>query len=201
MKVGKQFNTLTYGEYLHLIKQHKKYTDFNTLGLFRSILEAHKLSLDQKCALRQIARAAFPKSFDFLQLKDPLTYFELTNLGETLTAADEQQSWVTIRRNQQQLLAHKKLNHRNFGTYSKHLCGHDFCPLDGMMLRQGSGLAYPLPIPKRKSMAFPTDKNRTGLESKSARRKQERKVAQEFIAQELARDVSVELQSPGSPAS
>ncbi len=36
MKVGRPFNTLTYGEYLHLIANYRKFTNFNTLGLFRS---------------------------------------------------------------------------------------------------------------------------------------------------------------------
>lgn len=48
MKVTKQFNSLTYGEYLHLLKNHQKFTNFNTLGLFRSLIETTKLSLPQK---------------------------------------------------------------------------------------------------------------------------------------------------------
>ena len=68
MKVGQQFNTLTYGEYLHLIANRQKFTDFNTLGLFRSLVETTKLSLEQKLELRQVAIAAFAKTFDFLQL-------------------------------------------------------------------------------------------------------------------------------------
>ena len=63
MKVGKQFNTLTYGEYLHLIEHHNKFTDFNTLGLFRSIVETTKLSLEEKLQLRTVAVAAFAKTF------------------------------------------------------------------------------------------------------------------------------------------
>jgi len=101
MKVGKQFNTLTYGEYLHLIENHKKFTDFNTLGLFRSIVETEKLSLEEKLELRKVAVAAFTKTFDFLQLKDPNTYIEVSTLGENLTVADKNQAWKDIRHNQQ----------------------------------------------------------------------------------------------------
>ena len=97
MKVGQQFNTLTYGEYLHLIANCQKFTDFNTLGLFRSLVETTKLSLKQKLELRQVAIAAFAKTFDFLQLKDPHTYFKVDTLGETLTKADESQAWDDIR--------------------------------------------------------------------------------------------------------
>lgn len=94
MKVGKQFNQLTYGEHLHVMANHKKFTDFNTLGLFRSIIETTKLSLEEKLALRQVAIAAFAKPFEFLQLKDPQTYFEVSTLGETLTKADEDRKSV-----------------------------------------------------------------------------------------------------------
>ncbi|MDO7876043.1 hypothetical protein Q5H93_14965 [Hymenobacter sp. ASUV-10] len=85
MKIGKQFNTLTYHEYLQLIENRKRFTDFNTLGLFRSIVETTKLSLEEKLELRQLAIATFAKTFDFLQLKDPRTFFEVSTLGETLT--------------------------------------------------------------------------------------------------------------------
>ena len=141
MKVGKQFNTLTYGEYLYLIDNHKKFTDFNTLGLFRSIVETSKLSLEEKLELRKVSVAAFAKTFNFLQLKDPTTYFKLSTLGETLTEGDENQVWENIKRNQQKIWEGKQLSHRNFGTYSKHLCGYPACPLNGMMIRQGSDLA------------------------------------------------------------
>jgi hypothetical protein len=138
MKVGKQFNTLTYGEYLHLIENHKKFTDFNTLGLFRSILETTKLSMEERLKLRKVAVLVFAKTFDFLQLKDPQTYFEVSKLGETLTKADEKQAWENIKRNQQKIWESKRLSHRSFGTYSKHDCGYDTCYMNGVMLRQGS---------------------------------------------------------------
>ena len=179
MKVGKQFNTLTYGEYLHLIENHRKFTDFNTLGLFRSIVETTKLSLAQKLELRQVAIAAFAKTFDFLQLKDPTTYFELSTLGETLTNADENQAWENIKRNQQKIWESKRLNHRSFGTYSKHLCSHDTCHLNGLMIKQGSSLAY------GGTMHFHTDNAYPLGWLKAADRKKARKSKQRLITQQI----------------
>ena len=182
MKVGKQFNTLTYGEYLHLIENHKKFTDFNTLGLFRSIVEASKLSLEQKLELRQAAIAAFPKTFDFLQLKDPVTYFGVSTLGEILTKADEDQAWADIQRNQQRILKNKKLNHRNFGTYSKHLCGYDTCQLNGLMTKESSPLSY------GGEMRFPGDKAQCASWEKFETRKQNRRSERQIVAQRITEE-------------
>ncbi|WP_046246840.1 hypothetical protein [Hymenobacter terrenus] len=187
MKVGKQFNTLTYGEYLHLIENHKKFTDFNTLGLFRSIVETTKLTLEEKLKLRKVAVATFTKTFEFLQLKDPVTYFEVTTLGETLTKANENQAWEDIRHNQQRILKSKKLNHRSFGTYSKHLCGYETCELNGLMIRQGSGLTYPLAYCRR-SMPFDTDKSWCAPWEKSETQKRNRKSNRRIIAQKIAEE-------------
>ena len=183
MKVGKQFNTLTYGEYLHLIENHQKFTDFNTLGLFRSIVETTKLSLEQKLELRQVAVAAFAKTFDFLQLKDPLTYFEVNTLGENLTKADENKAWEDIKFNQQKIWKNKKLRHRNFGTYSKHVCGYDTCPLNGLMIREGSKLSYPMP--HHHNMPFYTDR-RNSPERKAEMRIKDRKSQQQYLARRMA---------------
>jgi hypothetical protein len=181
MKVGKQFNTLTYGEYLHLIENYKKFTDFNTLGLFRSILETTKLSLEQKLELRQVAIAAFAKTFEFLQLKDPVTYLKVSTLGETLTQADENQAWENIRRNQQKIWESKQPGHRNFGTYSKHDCGNDTCYMHGLMTKQGSTLAYYGGGP----MGFPSDKYPYSGRIKAEERKQARKTPGQIINQQL----------------
>jgi hypothetical protein len=177
MKVGKQFNTLSCGEYLHLIKYHGKFSDFNTLGLFRSIVETTKLSLEQKLELRKVAVAAFPKVFDFLQLKDPATYFEVRFLGESLTVADERQAWENIRHNQQEILKRKKLNHRNFGTYARHCCGIDTCPIKGVMLKQTDRSSS--------SMHFHNDKSSYASQEKAERRKKDRKTQSHLVAQSL----------------
>ena len=179
MKVGKQFNTLTYGEYLHLIENHQKFTDFNTLGLFRSLVETTKLSLEQKLELRQVAIAAFAKTFDFLQLKDPTTYFKVSTLGETLTKADESQAWDDIRQNQQRILESKRLSHRNFGTYSKHDCGNDTCYMHGLMTKQGSTLAYY----GGGAMGFRSDNCSWAKQLKAERHKRDRKAKPQIINQ------------------
>jgi len=179
MKVGKQFNTLTYGEYLHLIENHKKFTDFNTLGLFRSIVETTKLSLEEKLELRKVAINAFAKTFDFLQLKDPQAYFVVTTLGESLTLADEHQAWEDIKANQQRILEIKKLRHRNFGIYSKHNCPYANCPFNGVMFKQASLLSD-------RNMHFHTDsRNRYLNWENSDDRKKARKSKQRIISQRI----------------
>jgi len=181
MKVGKQFNTLTYGEYMHLIENHKKFTDFNTLGLFRSIVETTKLSLEEKLELRGVALAAFAKTFEFLQLKDPRTYLAVTTLGQSLTAADKNQAWEDIRHNQQRILKSKKLNHRNFGTYSKHNCGYDTCFMNGLMTKQGSTIAYY----GSGEMGFGSDTRSWFKSEKAARFKQDRKSEQQIVSHRI----------------
>ncbi len=141
MKIGIKFNQLTYVEYLHVIEYHQKYTDFNTLGLYRSILENDKLDLDLKIAIRDLAHTKFLKTVEFLQLKDPYTYIQVSTIGETLTKADERQLWQDVRINQEQILKDKRIKHRNFGNYSKHDCRYDDCPYNGVMIRQGGFLS------------------------------------------------------------
>ena len=41
------------------------------------------------------------KAFDFLQLKDPVTFVEIEYLGKELTKGDETKIWDGIKRNQQ----------------------------------------------------------------------------------------------------
>jgi len=175
MKINQRLNTLTYQEYNDLLSQHQKYTDLNTLGLFRSILENEKLDLPQKMAIRDQATAALHKTFGFLQLKDPVTYFELTTLGQQLTVADEAQHWAAIRLNQQKILSDKKLRHRNFGTYSKHSCWDDTCPLNGVMLQQARSKRAVRP------MSFCSDKNQHTVRLKAIARKQDRKFFRQLV--------------------
>jgi hypothetical protein len=141
MKIGVKFNQLTYAEYLQIIEYHQKYTDFNTLGLYRSILENDKLDLSQKITIRDLAHTKFLKTFEFLQLKDPYTYIQVSTLGETLTKADEHQLWQNVRKNQEKILKDKKIKHRNFGIYAKHDCRYDDCPYNGVMIRRGGFLS------------------------------------------------------------
>ncbi|GAB2962558.1 hypothetical protein GCM10027048_33940 [Hymenobacter coalescens] len=140
MKIGR-LDQLTELQYRHLLANYHHYSDFNSLGLFRSLLENEKLDATQRLRLRDAAIEVFPKFFEFLQLKDPRTYLRLQALGQGLTVADEQAAWEELRRNQQRLLADKRIRHRNLGTYGRHDCGYPDCPFNGLMVRQNTWLA------------------------------------------------------------
>lgn len=178
MKIGKKFNQLSKSEYFHFIDNHKKYTDFNTLGMYRSICENGKLKLDDRIEIRDYANRTFGKTFNFYQLKDPKTYFDLTTLGMDLTQADERQFWEDISVNQQKILSDKKIKHRNFGEYSKHNCGYSDCPYNGLMIKQGSWLT-------ESNMCFESDKNQYAAKDKSERFKKQRKNMHRIIKDEL----------------
>jgi hypothetical protein len=119
VKIGYKFNQLTYREYIHILDRHHKYTDFNPLALYRSIVENTKLDLTQKIAIRDLAHQHFFKFFEFLQVKDPHTYIAVSTLGQTLTDGDESQLWENARKNKEKILKAKKIKHRNFGIDSK----------------------------------------------------------------------------------
>lgn len=178
MKLPHQFNKLTLKECFFYIDNFRKYTDFNTLGLYRSIIENKRLTIPEKIEVREYAHSHFKKFFEFLQLKDPGTYFDIVTLGQELTKGDENQIWEEIKRNQQKILAQKKIKHRNFGTYSKHDCGRDNCPLNGLMLKKGSFFSY-------SNMWFHSDKNDYSAKLKSIQRKADRKNARQIIRKEL----------------
>ena len=178
MKIGKKFNQLSLSEYKHYMDNYKKYTDFNTLGLYRSIGENERLSLEDKIEIRDYANEVFGKTFNFYQLKDPGTYFELITLGKELTKADENQIWQEIKSNQQKILKEKRIKHRNFGNYSKHHCGYEHCPMNGMMVKQGSYLA-------ESHMWFDADKKKYSRKQKSERIKKDRKSKSQIIQKEL----------------
>lgn len=178
MKIGKRFNQLSKSEYIHYIDDYKKYTDFNTLGLYRSICENEKLALPEKIEIRDYSNTIFGKTFNFYQLKDPKTYFNLITLGKELTVADEQKVWDDIKVNQQKILTDKKIKHRNFGKYSKHSCGYDDCRYNSLMIKQGSFLT-------EDTMHFNSDKNEYAAKDKSERIKKQRKNKNQIIKDEL----------------
>ncbi|KOY86859.1 hypothetical protein AD998_12545 [bacterium 336/3] len=181
MKIDKKFNTFTYKEYFFYIDNHKRFTDFNTLGLYRSILENSKLSIDEKVEVREYAHQFFKKPFDFLQVKDPYIFVEISTLGQTLTKADKDQIWRNLRNNQKKILADKKIKHRNFGDYSKHNCGDENCFYNGLMIKQGSFFA-------EGGMHFYTDKRNNFFypkKEKSLQQKKDRKKTKTIIAKEL----------------
>jgi hypothetical protein len=178
MKLGRPFNKLTFSEYLAFIPMHKSFSDWNTLGLYRSIIEHKKLTLEEKIKVRDLAHTFFQKQFDFLQLKDPLTYMTIVSLGQELTKADERQLWEEVKKNQQKILTEKRIKHRNFGTYSLHDCGVENCVYRGMMVRQGSILC-------ETEIRFDGDKSRVSGLIKSERIKKERKNRRQIIEEEL----------------
>ena len=179
MKINQKFNQLSKSAYIFCIDNHKKYTDFNVLGLYRSILENEKLLLDDKIAIRDYANKFFQKTYDFLQLKDVRTYFDLTVLGQELTKADENQLITDIHHFQEKTLKDKKIKHRNFGDYSKHNCGNEDCKFNGIMIKQGSYLA-------ESTMHFNNDKTTFYCGSTtSENRKKDRKTKNKLIKQEL----------------
>ncbi|MEI1279634.1 hypothetical protein V6Z05_14995 [Leptospira venezuelensis] len=168
MKIGKKFNSLKLAEYIFYIDNYKKYTDFNTLGLYRSISENEKLSIEEKIEIREHAHKIFKKTFDFLQIKDPDTFVRVTTLGKMLTVADEREIWANVIANQERILKEKRIRHRNFGEYSKHNCGFDDCIYNGLMVQPGSFLV-------ENNIHFQSDKNRHSQKVKSERFKKERK--------------------------
>ncbi len=178
MKIGKKFNQLDKSEYFYFIDNHKKYTDFNTLGMYRSICENKKLNVSDQIEIRDYANNIFGKTFNFYQLKDPKTYFDLTTLGMELTKVEERKIWDDIRTNQQKILSDKKIKHRNFGEYSKHNCGYSDCPLNGIMIKQGSKLS-------ESHMWFESDNNKNQAKEKSERIKKQRKNKHRIIREEL----------------
>ena len=178
MEIGQKFNQLTLEEYFFFIDHYKKYQDFNTLGLYRSIIENDKLSIDEKIEVREYAHKTFKKTFDFLQLKDPKVFVKVSTLGQELTKGDDEKMWNDIQKNQQKILADKKIKHRNFGNYSKHNCGYDNCVWNGLMIRQGSWLS-------ETNMHFKGDKNKYQQKLKSDRRKSVRKKEKQIINSEL----------------
>jgi hypothetical protein len=181
MKIGHKFNQLTLKEYFFYIDNYKKYTDFNTLGLYQSLLENNKLSLEDKVTVREYAHQTFKKSFDFLQLKDPWTFVKVSTLEQTFSKGEEEQLWKQVRRNQEKMLESKRIKHRNFGVYAKHNCGYESCPYNGLMVRQGSHLT-------EMDMHFDSDKNQYMSKEKSNLRKKERKMVKRIIDEELTEE-------------
>ena len=179
MKIETKFNQLTYQRYINFIENRHRYTNFNTLGLYRSIVENKKLDLTAKIAVRKLAHEHFLNFFEFLQLKDPLTYLKVSTLGQTLTVAEERQLWKNIINNQEQILKEKRIKHRNFGACSKHICGVEGCPYDGVMIHQNSR--------RYKQMCFTSDDSDENNYSKQLKVERQQAEKREF------RDAQIEL--------
>ncbi len=177
MKIERQFNELNFEEYKFFIDNHKKYSDFNTLGLYRSISENGNINIEEKIFIRDYANQIFQKTFDFLQIKDPWTYLKVQTLGMEITNGDKEELWRKIRENQQKILNQKRIRHQNFGEYSKHNCGYETCPMNGIMIKQGSFMAeYEMSL---------GNICRYVQKQKSERRKSERKSENKIINKQL----------------
>ena len=125
MATGKKYREYNYEELKGLLDRGKVDKEFNVLGFYRSLLENEDLSPEQAIELRNIAHQHFQKQFEFLQLKDPITYLKVTLLGEDYTKGDTDNLWRQIIHNQQAILKVKRIRHRNFGVSSIHDCGYD----------------------------------------------------------------------------
>lgn len=73
--------------------------------------------------------------------------------------------------NQQKILKEKRFGHRNFGDYSKHNCGYENCPYNGIMVKQGKFLC-------EGTMSFDTDKHYLQNPHLQDKRKIQEKLAQ-----------------------
>ena len=107
MKIDRLFDTFSKNEYFQIEPEYKKYADFNTLGLCRSILENEKLSLKEKIEVFELANRYFQNTFDFLVLKDPRTWFDLTHLGKDLSYSQVRDLWRAVQERQQKILKDK----------------------------------------------------------------------------------------------
>lgn len=174
MKIDRQFNTFTKQEYFFSIDNYEKYSNFNTLGLYRSILENENLLLEEKIEIRDYANQTFQKTFDFLQIKDPSTYVKLVSLGVDLTKADERQIWKDVVRWQEKTLADKKIKHRNFGDYSKHNCGDTICVYNGLMVHQSNSRL------KEMVMHFDSDNRSHNFSAREIKPERHKKESRDF---------------------
>jgi hypothetical protein len=182
MKIGRRFNTLTLKEYFFYIANYKKYSDFNTLGLYRSITENQKIDLSQKLELIEYVYQYFGKMFNFLQIKEPQTYFDIITLGKNLTKADANQVWENIKINQQKILVAKRIKHRNFGVYAKQSDFAGFLPRQNrIMLRQKNTIDSPRTPFCTTQMQFKSDKIKNESVVKSERQKKQRKNKNKII--------------------
>lgn len=182
MIIGQLFNTMTLKEYFFYIDNRKKYKDFNTLGLYRSILENPKLDLLQKLEIRDYANRFFQKTFDFFQIKEPQTYLDLKTLGIELTQGDINQIWSEIKQNQQKILASKKIKHRNFGIYSKQdTFNGDLARQQRIMLRQKNTIDSVRTPYCTAPMQFKSDKNKLTVRFMSEKIRKKRKTQKKDI--------------------
>ena len=120
MKLNRPFNTLTLAQYRQIIPQHARYTDFNPLALYRSILENNKLSAADQQAVLALAKQYFPKFYDFLVVKDFNTYAALSRLGlPPLSPAQQYDYDEQLCAQAKKILANKRIRNWRVDTITK----------------------------------------------------------------------------------
>ena len=171
-----KYNKFSVKEYTYIIDNQKK-KKLNVLGLYRSILENESLSNDEKIEVREYANTKFNKTYLFYQISHPQLHIDLFMLDNPLNKQEQDKKWDEMVVYQEKTLKAKGIKHRNFGEYSKHLCGIDSCPLNGHMIRAGSFQA-------ETCMSFKSDKRSDYLKVKAKKRKSDRKQLKRLINKE-----------------
>ncbi|MGF6148844.1 Uncharacterised protein [Kingella potus] len=119
MKLNARFNTFTLPRYREAIANHQRYTDFNPLALYRSIVENDRLGDAEKLEVLALANQAFPRFYRHLLLKDLHTYAALSRLGlEPLCDVQMRQYTAGLRREQDKEFAKRKIRNRRIGVYT-----------------------------------------------------------------------------------
>ena len=103
-------------EYHHYIAHHQKYADFNPLGLYRSILENDKLDEAARLEILAFANQYFQRFYDFLFVKDPVTYSRLATLGQGLSETQQRQHLSRVWDRREQWCAEKGILHQRIGV-------------------------------------------------------------------------------------
>ena len=116
MKINKKFKQMSMAEYRHYIAHHQKYADFNPLGLYRSILENDKLDEATRLEVLAFANQYFQRFYDFLFVKDPVTYSRLATLGQGLSETQQRQHLSHVWDGREKWCAEKGIRHQRIGV-------------------------------------------------------------------------------------
>lgn len=120
MQLTKKFNTFSPSEYYDVIKNHKRYHNFNPLGLYRSLIENPKLDTTTQLEILAFANQYFGKFYEFLVVKDIHLYTKLSRLGEEpLSFTQEFQYQEQLTKQAKRILQAKKIRNWRVGIYTK----------------------------------------------------------------------------------
>lgn len=122
MQLAKKFNTFSPSDYYDVIKNHKRYRNFNPLGLYRSLIENPKLDTATQLEILVFANQYFGKFYEFLVVKDIHLYAKLSRLGkEPLNHTQEYQYQEQLREQAKRILQAKKIRNWRVGIHTKSL--------------------------------------------------------------------------------